>query len=51
MVRGRGFGDVRCVMADESDEREEPTEDDPFSVFDEWASEADRRAWGGLTAR
>ena len=37
-------------MADDTDEREELTEDDPFAVFHEWASEADQRAWRGLTA-
>jgi len=37
-------------MADDADEREEPMDDDPFAVFHEWASEADQRAWGELTA-
>lgn len=41
----------RCVMESDTDgEREEPMDDDPFAVFHEWASEADQRAWGGLTA-
>ena len=35
-------------MADDQDEREEPLEDDPFAVFHEWASEADRRAYADL---
>jgi len=39
------------VMADDTDdEREEPMDDDPFAVFDEWASEADQRAWAALSA-
>lgn len=46
-----GAQDVKCVMADDTDdEREEPMDDDPFAVFDEWASEADQRAWAALSA-
>ena len=37
-------------MSDDTDEREEPMDDDPFAVFDEWASEADQHAWAALTA-
>lgn len=30
------------------DEHEEPTDDDPFAVFHEWASEADQCAYADL---
>ena len=36
-------------MADDPDEQEESL-DDPFAVFDEWASETDERAWASLAA-
>jgi len=35
-------------MADNPDEREEITDDDPFAMFHEWASEADQRAYADL---
>ncbi len=35
---------------DAANQREEPMADDPVAVFHEWASEADQRAWAGLTA-
>jgi len=35
-------------MADDPDEREETTDDDPFAVFHEWASEDDQRAYADL---
>jgi heme-degrading monooxygenase HmoA len=38
-------------MADDPEEYEEPLDDDPFAVFDEWASEADQRAWAGPNGR
>ena len=35
-------------MADDPDEHEEPMDDDPFAVFDEWASKADQRVYVDL---
>lgn len=35
-------------MADDANEHEELTEDDPFAVFGEWFSEADRKAYAQL---
>jgi hypothetical protein len=35
-------------MADDPEEREVATDDDPFTEFDEWAGEADERAWASL---
>ena len=35
-------------MTDDPDEREAAMDDDPFAVLDEWAGEADQRAYADL---
>lgn len=35
-------------MADKPGQQEEPLDDDPFAVFDEWAAEADQQAYADL---